>query len=666
MPRSYYRMKNTGQAHGVMTRPTAGLSEYFPSPTISDNSLSKVLDVFPYRGEVLKFHTPRAEDILKYIGSSNSDATGRVLNALPFYPYALYNSYAMLVYDAKMYIYIVADDPTEATPAINRYDVSGLTDSAGAPMSYTAYDHTAPEINTIYSSCTFTTEAKHYAVFACNKNKLLLWCDGTTVGKVLLPFIPRRIVAHVNRIFCIDDGNKIWWCRAGDMNTWYGMEQDDDYIVASVNMSNASLTLAHQPDVPRPIMTTITPVAGTDTLGIGTCVGTANDGTALTETKPLQAGVMIWSSAFKTITTFTISGWSATSTADTIKVGIAAIGTGYVQEDQGYWTVENERDLFDLCVLSGNLYLFSANNIYAFVGFSPDTFSLKLLVSDLGLSGNSPRAFGYTINTNNHVTTKSNMAYFLTADSVYEFNGSDSPRCISRSLFSNGAVTNGIYGSIPLLDTHYYNIAADANNVYVFRFRNSSHGAVEPVHVYTDFYVYNIQMRSWWKMSGIDNADTEWGVDNEVLYAPFIDDSYMVGFVNNLVTNKWSIIDGMGCARIVPEEPYVITKAYNTQPSEDGTLTGIILSIKSTAEMTAGIEVRYSITDDGDDFVELWSDDDYHFTGDLEQIAIDVRCSLIARVHHYRLKIIIDQNTVRTPVYVYNIERMYRMIGRSR
>ena len=72
-------------------------------------------------------------------------------------------------------------------------------------------------------------------MFTCESDKKLLWFDGTTFGDVDLPFYPKKIVAHVNRVFIIDIENKLWWCRAGDFYTWYGLEQDDDYIVTSTN-----------------------------------------------------------------------------------------------------------------------------------------------------------------------------------------------------------------------------------------------------------------------------------------------------------------------------------------------------------------------------------------------------------------------------------------------
>ncbi len=99
-------------------------------------------------------------------------------------------------------------------------------------------------------------------------------------------------------------------------------------FVVSVNMANGAYTVAN----PSPtwsggclVTATITGVAGNDTPGTATIVGTGINGQPLTEILTLTAGGLATSTnAFRTVTSITQAGWVAVSTADTIVFGCAA------------------------------------------------------------------------------------------------------------------------------------------------------------------------------------------------------------------------------------------------------------------------------------------------------------------------------------------------------
>ena len=99
-------------------------------------------------------------------------------------------------------------------------------------------------------------------------------------------------------------------------------------FVASANMQNGAYTIANaSPAFAGAVLVTVThtTVAGADTLGTITVVGTDLNGQAISEViTPLAGTVATGTKFFRVVTSVTGSGWSATSTADTIVVGHAA------------------------------------------------------------------------------------------------------------------------------------------------------------------------------------------------------------------------------------------------------------------------------------------------------------------------------------------------------
>jgi hypothetical protein len=111
-------------------------------------------------------------------------------------------------------------------------------------------------------------------------------------------------------------------------------------FVASANMQNAAYTVANaSPAFAGAVLVTVghTTVAGADTLGVITVVGTDINGQVITDViTPVAGGTATGVKYFRTITSVTGSGWTAVSTADTIVVGHAAgstvlVGTGILR-----------------------------------------------------------------------------------------------------------------------------------------------------------------------------------------------------------------------------------------------------------------------------------------------------------------------------------------------
>jgi hypothetical protein len=99
-------------------------------------------------------------------------------------------------------------------------------------------------------------------------------------------------------------------------------------FVTTANMANAAYTLAHTTPVWSGgclVTLTHTTVAGTDTLGTVALVGTDLNGSTISETlTPVADSTVTSTKIYRSITSLTGSGWTATSTADTIVVGCAA------------------------------------------------------------------------------------------------------------------------------------------------------------------------------------------------------------------------------------------------------------------------------------------------------------------------------------------------------
>lgn len=99
-------------------------------------------------------------------------------------------------------------------------------------------------------------------------------------------------------------------------------------FVASANMQNGAYTVANaSPAFSGAVLVTVThtTVAGADTLGTITVVGTDLNGQAITDViTPVAGGLATGVKYFRTVTSVTGAGWTATSTADTIVVGHAA------------------------------------------------------------------------------------------------------------------------------------------------------------------------------------------------------------------------------------------------------------------------------------------------------------------------------------------------------
>ena len=175
------------------------------------------------------------------------------------------------------------------------------------------------------------------------------------------------------------------------------------------------------------------------------------------------------------------------------------------------------------------------------------------------------------------------------------------------------------------------------------------------------YYRFDISRRTWCKLSGFNYPLDSDKPDNfKVMYVQNTNK-------NDIVTFTGSIYD-LGEFQMYYEKgsrgsryPYIVTKAYNSNPSELQTPTSLILEIKGSYLSTATINIYYSTTVSGNDFTLFKAYTSRAFSGDIEILDIPLPPNIIANNHHYRFKI-----EVNGTMYLYNIERRFRIRGRSR
>lgn len=642
---SYYRRRVPGQSRSVITRPVLGLNEYNPSVSVDDNHITDMIDVLPKDDSYTVLDSVKTLTAGVFSTDANND--GIILEAIAIQGRTELGvseeGYALLTYNKSTNEWAIkhAKDKVGSV-GIDKYTLTGI----GLPVPAGAFNPDMYSYN--YSSANYSTDAVRYVCFTCEYTKKLIYYNYTDseVGSTNLPFYPKKIISHVGRIFAIDTTNKIWWCRAGDIFSWYSIEYQDAAIMSSVNMKNGTYSIENQPDVTRPITVTVTQTNTADTLGTITIVGINQLGDSQEETITPSYGRVQTLKSFTNILSITGAGWTqGGATPDTITFGVAPITGGYVQNDAGFWTIEKENTLTDITIMStNNLYIFAPDNIYVFRGYSPDTFTLNQVVTDLGIKQPStPRKW---------ITTINNTSYFFDNGSIYEFNGYDYPRNISKNSYVNGALTNGIMGGIKKLNQSV-NLASDNDNLYIYD--SSSSAFTENV-----YYVFDTDTRTWWKKSGFTINNSVYTSVIKVIYIRTASTDEVVSFViQNTTAGEFDLHYELG--HKATDEPYMVSKAYNTAPSETGTLTTVILQVKGVADTTSDIDILYSLTSNGDDFESVKSITDFEFNGDIQNIELPVPTAYIANAPHYRLKVTSNNYTE-----VYNIERRFRVRGYTR
>lgn len=334
-----------------------------------------------------------------------------------------------------------------------------------------------------------------------------------------------------------------------------------------------------------------------------------------------------------------------------------------VIEDSGYWAIEKERKLGGLGVLGNTLYVFGYNNIYAFTGYDYDTFALQTAVPDLS----------------SKVIAQNGSAIYFMYDNgsswdIYEFDGTEYPRIISRPVRVGDRIVNGIAGGVEIpYATYYSKLSANENYLYVFFDRFNVNDAYVVNNTYDrTIYAFNIIERSWWKIDGGIDETTRYTTSESSVFKMIVpsaerNSSYLISCLWTGRTDQpdtvdaiWNIYDELGYN--ADEYPHIITKAFSALPTDKQALTSVALQFQAEDGADIDLTVSYSKTIDQDDFEIIKQYDHYIANGLMETLDIPLPIRLVSNVRHYRIKVIVKN----AALYLYNIERRYRVTGRSR
>lgn len=562
---AYFDRAAAGQMIGRMMTMNAGLNTYSPAIGINDNCLSEAVDISCYRGQAL-YGIQYAANVAMILDGSTQ--YGDVLCAIsdPIVGSPDNEALYILVWDSGagagtgMILKRLVISPS--TIVITNYDITASW--AGTTAATGEFDATA-----------FQTAAARYICFTNQNSNILVYHKTLTtapytvsIDVVTLPFNPRRLVSHANRVFAIDDKNSIWWCAAGDLTGWYGSTR----------------------------------------------------------------------------------------------------ANSYVNEDAGYWTIETEVDFSEISVINNVLYVFSRNNIYAFRGYDYDTFSMGLVIAGIGVDRPT-----MTYKTR-LLASSNNISYFYYNGDVFQFDGSNYPSIISRQTMVGGNVSNSLIGGIEVLYPTVVGLVADKNFLYVYRTGGKASAAYP---TYTDFFKFDIRERTWWKISGF-NLNQTFLVDAteyHVLCVPKIADGDGIHAIISVLRARPTLTmwDGgsaypgnfLGFVNsAVSSKPAFVSKSFSSAPSNEETLTDVIINFQATAGVTVVFDLYKSYQSSGGTFGLCAPSTSIVATGDIQTLQMPLypdNATYSLPGHHYRLKLAFTSGTL-----IFGFERRYRTKGRSR
>lgn len=516
-----------------------------------------------------------------------------------------------------------------------------------------------------YSSAQFSRETDDFIFFSVSTSKRLYYISLNESDYVELPFYPKKIVTHLNRIFAIDTSNNLWWSSAGKFYEWEGGAYDHFLIMEKKKGFAGQYELIRIQNIfaGMPTNLFVESVDSADTVqGMSTSLNFSKDELFFYYLYTMQGNLanqaLVGKSKYYNLA-FGISSYTPNGGRDIVWIRSDAESEKPPEPfDASHYTFEEETSLTDLCVFNGNLYVFATNNIYVLRGSDISEFYVQRVVHGIGI-----KDYGSDFN---QLLVSKNTAYFITNGNLYEFNGYDNPRLISHTTERHGGVDNFLYGGIKELTDNNFSLANDNDNVYLFRPYVTL--ITQDKHPINYYYQFHISTRTWWKHSGyqLDGDELDF---IRVFAVEAVDGSCIHTFLSN-----YSIEHGYSFENYTEQvdmpvngfnggtEPFFITKAYNGSPSEDVTLTGLIIRLQGDSNKTSDIRLYYSLSSEGKDSFVLFKEfRDYKFTGDIEDVHIPLPIRLISNKSYYRLKVAIDNE-----MKVYNIERRVRTKGFSR
>jgi hypothetical protein len=169
---------------------------------------------------------------------------------------------------------------------------------------------------------------------------------------------------------------------------------------------------------------------------------------------------------------------------------------------------------------------------------------------------------------------------------------------------------------------------------------------------------FNFKQRSWWKLSSVTiNNSVYTSYDFNIKYLPMADNSNIVLLVNYYNTNgSFNLHYNLG-ATTGTNYPNIVTKKFNTNPSDIQALTQVILYLKGSGTGT----LTFKLYDANDTLVHTRTFSSYAFPSYITPLLIDLPAYATANMHSYYFTV-----SSTNAMYLYNIERRFRTRGRTR
>ena len=207
--KAFYRKKRPiGQTRTVVANLGGGVNEYLPSIAIGDNQLADAVDYWSTDGVSLK---NRIWPIDPYVYEDEE-----------IWSVGVTSEYRMVTWNGSS---SVNPRPLICHATTNKaYKIFSNNDATAA--NFYATPKTAGALS-------YYTPAGLYYVYWSTTEKFILVSSWTLgVVSVSLPSTtpPADMVVHMNRIFFLDQNNRLWWCKAGDYTTWYAEAPEGEYV----------------------------------------------------------------------------------------------------------------------------------------------------------------------------------------------------------------------------------------------------------------------------------------------------------------------------------------------------------------------------------------------------------------------------------------------------
>ena len=346
----------------------------------------------------------------------------------------------------------------------------------------------------------------------------------------------------------------------------------------------------------------------------------------------------------------------------------------YVAEDAGYWYIPDIDVMQAIVAFRDGLYIFGAENIWLFSGYSPETFALTKVVSGIGLGQFNKDRFA----------EHDGLLYFSDGSKVYAYNGNSIPTIISEPIISNGSVINGttcgIKPTTGYMSTVEYPVSMASDNNYLYLYDSyiwyNTNTLYNPI-LTNWIYIYDFARRTWFKRQGFKQLGTTYTI-MEVFTAKNLQGNVQWAMNVKNGTNNIFYIDmahpstGYDGADY---ESFFVTKAFMNSPSSNQTVSGFYMTWQAIDELDTNMEVYVSdsakqqssdemLADlDWDNFTRVYSMSSYVSNQQPQVVFIPMPSNFTtSNTPFFRIAVKVKG----CQVVIYNMEIHYRIKGASR